>query len=145
MRTLLLSLFAIFSFTTLQAQNDKIVGIWWNKEKDSKIEVYKKGDKYFGKIIWLKKNKNDDGSTPKRDKKNPNTKLRQRTIVGTNILTNLRWDPSENEWDNGEIYDPRGGSTYSCFAKLQDKNTLFLKGFIGFALIGKSTLWARVK
>lgn len=146
MKNILFTLIAVFSIQTMAySQADKILGTWLNEKKDAKIKVYKKGDKYFGKIIWLKNNKNDDGTSPKRDTKNPNTKLRKRTIVGTNIMLNLKWDASEKEWNGGEIYDPRGGSTYSLFAKLKDKNTLFMKGYIGFSVFGRSTLWTRVK
>jgi len=128
-----------------KAQADKILGTWLNEPKDAKIEVYKKGDQYFGKIIWLKNNVNEDGTSPKLDSKNEDEKLRSRSIVGINILKDLEWDEDDNEWDDGEIYDPRSGSTYSLYAQLQDANTLFLKGYIGLAVIGRSTTWTRVK
>jgi uncharacterized protein (DUF2147 family) len=131
--------------SSIYAQNDKILGTWLNEKKDGKIEVYKKGNGYYGKIIWLKNDKNDDGTRPKTDSKNPDVKKRKRTIVGTNILTNLKWDASEKEYNDGEIYDPRGGSTYSCFAYIQKDGRLFIKGYIGFAIIGRSTLWTRLK
>lgn len=142
---ILLTLTVLFTANMAFAQNDKILGIWWNQEKDAKIKVYKKGDKYFGEIIWLKKDKNDDGTSPKRDKNNPNAKLKKRTIVGTNILLDLKWDASAKEWNGGEIYDPRGGSTYSLFAVLRKDGSLFIKGYMGFSLFGKSTIWTRVK
>lgn len=144
MKKLLIALLLITSVSTF-AQADKILGTWLNEPKDAKIEVYKKGDQYFGKIIWLKNNANDDGSSPKLDRNNEDEKLKSRPIVGINILKDLEWDEDDNEWDDGEIYDPRSGSTYSLYAKLEDANTLFLKGYIGFAMIGRSTTWTRVK
>ena len=141
----LLTLALIVSSSAIFAQADKILGTWLNEPKDGKIEVYKKGDQYFGKIIWLKNNVNEDGTSPKLDSKNEDEKLRSRSIVGVNILKDLEWDEDDNEWDDGEIYDPRSGSTYSLYAKLVDSNTLFLKGYIGFAMIGRSTTWTRVK
>lgn len=142
-----IALIALLFISSLvaKAQADKILGTWLNEPKDAKIEVYKKGDKYFGKIIWLKKNVNEDGTSPKLDSKNEDEKLRSRTIVGINILKDLEWDEDDNEWDDGEIYDPRSGSTYSLYAKLEDANTLYLKGYVGFSLIGRSTTWTRVK
>lgn len=140
----LLTLLLIVSSSTIFAQADKILGTWLNEPKDAKIEVYQKGDKYFGKIIWLKNNVNEDGSSPKLDSKNEEESLRKRPIVGINILQDLEWDQDDNEWDDGEIYDPRGGTTYSLYAKLEDANTLYLKGYIGFSLIGRSTTWTRV-
>lgn len=123
----------------------EILGIWFNEEKDGKIEVYKKDGKYFGNIIWIQDNKNDDGSAPKLDINNPDPEKRQRPIVGTQILRNLEWDSSEDEWNEGTIYDPKSGNTYDVFARLEDSETLHLKGYIGFTLIGRSTLWMRVE
>ncbi len=144
MKKLLIVLFLVTSISTF-AQADKILGTWLNEPKDAKIEVYKKGDQYFGKIIWLSKNVGPNGESPKLDVNNEDEKLRSRPIVGINILKDLEWDEDDNEWDDGEIYDPRSGSTYSLYAKLEDANTLFLKGYMGLAVIGRSTLWTRVK
>lgn len=135
--TLLLCLFT----SPLIAQADAILGTWFNEPKDAKIKVYQRGDKYYGKIIWLKAN--EDGPT-KLDLKNEDESKRSRPIVGINIVTGLEWDPSEEEWNDGEIYDPRSGSTYSVYATLESKDRLFIKGYIGFSLIGKSTYWTRV-
>tara|TARA_R110002096_G_scaffold74101_1_gene175601 strand:+ start:149997 stop:150437 length:441 start_codon:yes stop_codon:yes gene_type:complete len=144
MKSVIFVIAAIFGIQSMaKAQNDKILGIWYNEKKDAKIKVYKKGDAYYGKIIWLKNNKNDDGTSPKVDSKNPDSKLRKRTIVGTNIMIALKWDESEKEYNEGEIYDPRGGSTYSLFAVLKDDKTLFLKGYIGFSIFGRSTIWTK--
>lgn len=127
------------------SQSDEILGTWLNEKKDSKIEIYKTGNKYFGKIIWLKNNVNDDGTSPKLDNKNDDEAQQKKPIVGKVILTNLSWDSDDKEWQDGEIYDPRGGSLYSCFARMEAKDQLFIKGYIGFSLIGRSTIWTRVK
>lgn len=127
------------------AQQDAILGTWWNEEKTSKIEVYKQGGKYYGKVIHLTDDTNADGSRPKVDSKNPDTKLRKRRVVGIVILKDLEWDSGDREWNEGEIYDPKTGNTYSLFARLQQDGSLYLKGYIGFSLIGRSTVWTRVK
>lgn len=142
--TLLLS--GILFSVQLSAQKaDDILGIWLNEKKDGKINVFKKGGKYYGKIIWLKYDTNEDGSSPKLDNKNPDAKLRKKPIVGTLILKDLIWDEDDTEWDDGEIYDPRSGNTYSLFAKIQKSGSLYLKGYIGFSLLGRSTVWTKVK
>ena len=48
-----------------------------------------------------------------------------------------------NVWDNGELYDPKKGKTYSGKITLTDKNTLDLRGYIGFSFIGRSSTWTR--
>ncbi|MCT4623716.1 MAG: DUF2147 domain-containing protein [Schleiferiaceae bacterium] len=137
----LILLLILFSLNGIAQKADDILGVWYNEEKDGKIEVFKKNGKYHGKIIWIKDNTNDDGSSPRIDVNNPDPMLAKRTIVGTLILHDLIWD--DYEWDEGEIYDPKSGKTYSCYAKLESKNELFVKGFVGFAVIGRSTIWTR--
>ena len=51
---LLVSLF-ISWFAYSQKNADDIVGTWYNGEKSSKIKIEKCGNKYCGKIVWLKK------------------------------------------------------------------------------------------
>jgi len=126
---------------------DAIVGTWWNQEKTSKIEVYKKGNEYQGKVVWLK-NEFEDGSDtqPNLDDKNPDESLQKREIMGLVILTGLVWD--DDEWDDGSIYDPKKGETYSCYAEFEDEddlNTLKLRGYIGISLIGRTSYWTRVQ
>lgn len=125
--------------------SDSIVGIWWNQEKTSRIQVYKSNEKYYGKIVWLE-NEMEDGSTtePNRDDKNPDPALRSRLVKGLVILTGLEWD--DDEWDSGEIYDPKSGSSYSCYTTFEDDNdlnTLKLRGYMGFSLIGRTSYWTR--
>ena len=120
-----------------------IVGEWYTEENRARVEIYSCEDSYCGKIVWLKEPKNPDG-TNKRDANNPNEDLRSRTIVGTNILTGLQYE-GEDEWEEGEIYDPESGKTYSCRLELEDQNTLEVRGFIGLSLLGRSQTWTRAK
>lgn len=45
---------------------------------------------------------------------------------------------AENKWENGKIYVPRSGKTYSVSVHLQDINTLIVRGFFGIELFGDS-------
>lgn len=143
MKNLLLLALLVVGGWAYGQKADDIVGIWWNEEKDGRVEVFKKGDKYYGKIEFIKKNENPDGSSPKKDLNNPDEKLRDRVLMGTVILKDLEWDGEE--WEDGEIYDSKSGNTYSCFARLQKDGTLYFKGYIGFSFIGRSTIWTRYR
>ena len=145
MHKLVLALIVLGSFSIKLTAQGEILGTWYNEEKDSKIKVYKENGKYFGKVVWIKNNTNDDGSSPKLDSKNPDTSKRTRAIIGTQILKNLKWDSDDQEWNQGVIYDPKSGKTYDVYARMEAANTLYLKGYIGFTLIGRSTLWTRVE
>jgi uncharacterized protein (DUF2147 family) len=55
------------------------------------------------------------------------------------LLRGLEKD-GDHEYDNGKIYDPKNGKTYSC--KITHKgNTLDLRGFVGISLIGRTSTW----
>lgn len=123
-----------------QTKGDAILGKWLNEEKDAKVEIYKQGNKYFGKLVWLKNPKNDDG-TPKIDKDNPDVKLQKREIQGLVMLENFVFD--DDEWEDGEIYDPKSGSTYSCYMELEAPKKLMIKGYIGVKWIGRTTYWTK--
>ncbi|KAA8484115.1 uncharacterized protein DUF2147 [Arcticibacter tournemirensis] len=120
---------------------DDITGTWLTAEKDGRVEIYKSGDRYFGKLIWGKKVYEADGRTLKKDTKNPNEQLRKRTILNIVLLKDFTYE--EGEWTGGKIYDPRTGKTYSSIIKLQD-GSLVLRGYVGISAFGKSTVWERV-
>jgi uncharacterized protein (DUF2147 family) len=123
-----------------QSAASQILGAWLNAEKDGKIEIYKTGDKYFGKLIWGQHIYEADGKTSRTDNKNPDPALRSRKLLDLVILTNFTYDG--NEWKGGKIYDPKSGKTYSCIMRLKGA-TLEIKGYIGISLLGRTTVWTR--
>ncbi len=135
----ILYLMAIAITITLSAQSqtnaDAITGIWFTAPKDAKIEIYKESGHYFGKIVWGKE-------TGRKDDKNPDASLRNRDLMGTVILRNFEFN-GKDKWESGKIYDPNNGKTYSCNIKLKDKNTLEVRGYIGFSLLGRTEIWTR--
>ena len=141
---MLLRIICILFPVILFSQNsESICGTWLEEEKQSHIEIYKTDEGYYeGKIIWLAEPLDEDGKI-KLDKENPNKKLRNQTIKGLIIIKDLEFT-DENKWSNGNIYDARSGKTYSLNARLEDANTLFMRGYIGFSLIGRTTTWTRV-
>ena len=129
--------------TVLFSQENDICGIWLEEEKQSHIEIYRtENNSYEGIIIWLAEPL-DENHEVKRDKENPNKLLRTHTIQGLTIIKNLQYQNS-NEWGNGSIYDARNGKTYSLNANLKEKNTLFMRGYLGFSFIGRTTTWTRI-
>jgi uncharacterized protein (DUF2147 family) len=131
--------------TTIQSygqSSDAVVGIWYTEGKESKVEVYKNGSQYFGKIVWVSR-KNADG-TPVNDVNNPDEKLRKRTIAGIVLMWNFTY-AGKNLWEDGKIYDPKNGKTYSCKMTLANKNQLEVRGYIGISLLGRTTTWTRVE
>lgn len=135
---------AIFTLGNLSAQDFKaedILGHWFNEEKDAKVEIYKDNGKYFGKVVWLEEPNEEDGK-PKLDDENPDAELQKRSVMGLLLMTNFDYE-GDGEWENGDIYDPKSGKTYSCYMKLESKEKLKVRGFIGVSWIGRTTYWTR--
>ena len=42
--------------------SNDIVGISWTPKKDFTIEIYSKGQEYYGKLVWLKSSRGDTTS-----------------------------------------------------------------------------------
>lgn len=121
---------------------DRVVGAWITKGNESHISIYRANNgKYYGKIAWLDVPNNPDG-TPRTDKNNPDAKLRNRPALGLVILKDFEFD-GDNVWNEGTIYDPNNGKTYSCKMTLTDANTLEIRGFIGISLLGRTEVWKR--
>lgn len=122
-----------FAQTKLFSPNE-ITGLYWSPKKDAKIEIYLKGQQYFGKFIWA--------ATPRKDFKNPAKALQSRGIVGLEFLSRFVYD--EGIYNGGEIYDPETGKTYSCKMSL-DGNKLKVRGYIGISLFGRTEFFECVK
>ena len=119
-----------------------VVGKWKLEDGTAIVEVYQQGDVYNGKIVWLQKPTEADGS-PAVDDKNPDPKLRTRQVLGLNMLSKLK--KGNGEYSGGSIYDPGNGKTYNCSMKVEG-DVLKVRGSLDKrGLIGRTMDWFRVK
>jgi uncharacterized protein (DUF2147 family) len=138
MKPILLGFFLLILQYNVKAQN-KIEGYWLNDNKEAKIQIYKANDgKYYGKIVWLKEPLKN--GKPKVDEKNSIKTLQSQPLLGLVILKGL--SEEDNSYTSGTIYDPDNGKTYDCKMSLQGKK-LAIRGYIGFSLFGRTTVWER--
>jgi uncharacterized protein (DUF2147 family) len=121
---------------------DAIIGLWKPGSGNGLVQIYKQGDSYFGKIVWLKEPNDPATGKPRTDVKNDDVKLKNRPILGLINVRNLKFI-KENSWKEGNVYDPNTGNDYSCKVTLIDENTLELRGFIGISIIGRTDTWKR--
>jgi uncharacterized protein (DUF2147 family) len=128
---------------SVQAGNDpdRILGIWANDTKDVKIEMFEKGGKYFGKVVWLSKPNQKDG-TPHKDINNPDKKLRNRNIMGMEIITDLKY--KDGKWVDGNIYVAKKGKTLDCKIKIFDDNNQLSLTISKGSFFSKTVNWKRV-
>ena len=134
MYSLLLSLFLLL-------QTPSVVGTWVNIDDEtgvakSEIELYVEQGKLYGRVLRLllpedqgKKCVNCKGS----DKNKP--------IEGLLIVRSLSRENAD--WTDGKIMDPANGKSYDCTIRLEDPNTLNVRGFLGFSFLGRTQVWKR--
>lgn len=119
-----------------------VIGKWKLEDGSAIVEVYKQGDVFNGKIVWLQNPTESDGS-PAVDGNNPDPKLRSRQLIGLNMLSNLK--KNGGEYTGGSIYDPGNGKTYNCSMKVEG-DVLHVRGSLDKrGLIGRTMDWFRVK
>jgi uncharacterized protein (DUF2147 family) len=139
---------ACLSLTSLNAiadDPDAIVGKWLSAKKRNQVQIYKQGNKYYGKLVWMVEPNDPLTHKPKLDRENPDETLRSRPLLNVVLLTNLTYK-GNNLWDGGEIYNPEDGKTYNCDLSLKDANSLDLHGYVmGISFLGKTRTWTRVK
>lgn len=136
----ILSLILIASLISFVAHSqnkaDDIPGIWLTGGKEpAKIQVFKSGVKFYGKINWLK-NPTENGKQ-RVDGNNPDKEKRNNPIIGLVMLKDFKFD-GVDEWRGGDIYDPESGKTYSSYMYLKDKNTLKVRGYVGISLFART-------
>ena len=149
--TLIICLAAMYSTFSVKAQSkgDAIVGVFLMKTPDtgdeSKVQIYRaKNGTYSGKVVWVKNPNNPDG-TPRRDTKNPDPKLRNRTADNLPVLYNLKYDADDNEWVDGDLYNPNDGKWFKIKIKgFSSAKTLEVRYYKGVPLLGKNDQWQKV-
>lgn len=139
-RIIFSTILMLMPFAAAFAQD--VIGKWKLEDGTAIVEVYKSGDVYNGKIVWLSDPTEKDG-TPAKDTNNPDPKLRNREILGLNMLHGLKKDGSK--YAGGKIYDPGNGKTYNCSMQVSG-DVLKVRGSLDArGLLGRTMDWFRVK
>ncbi|MEM9886911.1 MAG: DUF2147 domain-containing protein [Bacteroidota bacterium] len=137
-----LFILALAAFSFLQAQSSP-VGTWKTiddetGEAKSHVEIYKKGDKFYGKVVNILTDRKDAlCSECKGAKKN-------KPILGMVIIEDVA--SYKDYWKGGTILDPNKGSEYGVSIWYEDgkKDELKVRGKHWTGLYRDQT-WYRVK
>jgi len=119
------------------------IGLWYAEGGAAQVQIDACEEALCGRIVWLRSPFDEDGCDL-RDGRNPDGALRNRPIIGLQVLTGLQTSADGQLWSGGTIYDPTSGRTYRCTAQLDGADRLHLRGYIGVPLIGRTTTWIRV-
>ncbi|BCS52671.1 DUF2147 domain-containing protein [Geobacter sp. SVR] len=104
-------------------------------------------EKICGKIVWLKEpvyldSKEGPVGTAKVDQKNPDPALRNRPILGLEVMKHVA-PAGEDMWEGGACYDPQSGKSYKCKMTLVPPDRLEMRGFVGISLFGRDYVLVR--
>lgn len=118
-----------------------VAGLWATPEDKAHVRIAPCDARLCGEITWLKE-PDDEHGKPKRDRRNEDESLRDRPIVGMELLRGFR-RTSERRWEDGTIYNPEDGKTYRSKLELADLRTLKVSGCVLFFC--KSQVWRRIE
>lgn len=113
--------FAVAMFS-LAANAQDIFGKWITGDGDGVVEIYESNGKVNGKVVWLEQ------GADTRDKHNPDPALKNRKLLGIDLLSGLT--KKDKKYEGGKVYDPKSGKTYKCAIWLDGKK-LKVRGYLG--------------
>ena len=136
----------IFMFMTMflgisSMSAQSVIGKWKTIDDEtgkpkSIVEISEKDGKIYGKVIEiLTENKTAVCSKCEGTNKN-------KPIKGLTIITGLKKDGSE--YNGGKILDPTSGKEYKCMMKLNGKDKLDVRGYVGIQALGRTQTWIRM-
>jgi uncharacterized protein (DUF2147 family) len=126
---------------TTGAEALEVSGLWMTEDGEGAVEIEPCGEARCGHIVWLKE-PFDAAGQPIRDVNNPSPSERQRPLCGAEIISGLR-PQDDGSWDDGSIYDPEEGKSYSLMIKADGNDRLKLRGYIGIRAAGETVIWTR--
>ena len=142
MKKLIGTFIALSMIISLAHGQESVIGKWKTVddetgEKKSVVEIFKKNNQVFGKIVKITDAENQDSVCDQCEDGDPR---KGQKILGMEIIKNL--EKSGNEWEGGTILDPENGKVYKCKIWIED-DKLVVRGYIGFSWIGRSQTWLR--
>jgi len=125
------------------APQDAILGTWLTEDGQSKVDVVSEisadgGALYSGRVSWLKQPTRD--GEPAHDVKNENAALRDRPILGLEILSGFKFTGPAT-WAGGELYAPRNGKSFPAVLTLTPDGRLQVK--VSAGIVSKTVYWTR--
>ncbi|TFF35373.1 DUF2147 domain-containing protein [Mucilaginibacter psychrotolerans] len=126
------------------AAEEQICGKWQNQEKNLIVQVFKEDSQFKAKIVWFNNGAGDKAMESWTDKHNPDPALRNRKLLGMNVLEKLVYKPETNSWEDGMIYDAQAGKHWNSSAYINNEGALKVKGYWHFKFIGRTMTFNRI-
>lgn len=137
-----LLIFCVMMGHSLKAQTaaagDVILGRWAADDKSLVVDVYKDKGQYKAKMVWFKNEDTSKAMDEWTDKHNPDKNLRNRKLIGMDVVKDLIYEPKSNSWEHGSIYDAKSGKYWSASASLSKDGLLKVTGYWHLKFIGRT-------
>ena len=143
MKSIWISVFCcISSLCTLAQSQDAILGKWITDAGNCIVEVYRQGNEFKAKVLWFDV-KQKKPMNEWYDVKNPDKSLRNRKLVGMEVLNGLHYNAKNKEWVDGVIYDATSGKKWDSVVWMDKNNSLKVKGYWLFRWICETKTFKR--
>ena len=140
MRTAIFQTLVIgLALVSTTARAASINGDWLTPNGVAKVRVAPCVSGLCGTIIALKAPSDPTGH-PQKDGRNADPALRNRPVVGLEILRGFK-AAGEGRWADGTIYDPDDGKTYRSKITLKPDGGLKVEGCVAFICVAQD--WVR--
>lgn len=123
---------------------NEVVGLWQADNGSLKLDMFDAGGTYSARMLYGVRVMEPDGKTFRQDTKNPDPKLRNRSLERAVILKNLKWNAGERRWEGGSLYDGSSGRSVSARATIV-KGKMELRAYVGTPMMGRTVVFHRVK
>jgi uncharacterized protein (DUF2147 family) len=141
MKKVFYTLLFVFCVFFVFGQNaDAIVGTYLKADGKSKVEFFKSGETYSGKVVWLKE-PNEANGKPKKDVNNPNKSLREKPLLGLVTITGLKYDEN-GRYIDGKAYRPAEGDEVRFKVQMNNDGTISVTG--SKAIFSKTETWKKL-
>jgi uncharacterized protein (DUF2147 family) len=122
---------------------NELLGEWWTEGNEGRIRFVRAPDGTFRGITTCCRPKQPSDHNPVQDIHNPDPKLRARSTIGIAIIWALAYE--DVAYSGGYVYNPRDGKTYRMKARLIERDTLRIRGYLAIPLLGQSQVWKRMR
>jgi uncharacterized protein (DUF2147 family) len=138
----ILTAFLASSLTSSAQETDESVYGYWVNRNGWIIETAPCGEEVCGHIVAVGGRRQD---SQRLDEFNPDPNLRDRPLCGVPIFGSFVPNGMPGKWEDGWIYNPQDGKTYSSNMALEGNGTLEVRGFVLSPIFGRTVVLNRVE
>ena len=126
-------LLTLLLLTTSVAFSQTITGTWKTIDDESGkprsvVEIFEKEGKFYGKIVKLFR---EEGEDPDPVCEECEDDRKGQKIIGMEIISDMKFNKKDNQYQKGEIMDPENGNIYDCKLWIEEGN-LKVRGYLLF-------------